>query len=116
MKAPDLNRAAAASWPGGPRYALRAIEKRVLLDYPHRIHVTAWFPDSMNPSYAGVYEAALPGEQRSELFACWDGGDWRQAAKTVEEAQAGRENGELWNEFREGMRWRGLAERPAAWD
>jgi hypothetical protein len=31
---------------------------------------------------------------------------------TVQEAHAGRESAELWTEFREGMRRRGLAERP----
>ncbi|MDB5826653.1 MAG: hypothetical protein JWQ73_873 [Variovorax sp.] len=55
------------------------------------MQLTTWFPDFISRSYAGVYEVALPGEQRSELFAYRTGEHWKQAMGTVQRRmQAGK--------------------------
>jgi hypothetical protein len=79
------------------------------------MQVTDWFPDVIRPYYPGVYEVALPNAQPSDLFASWDGENWRQATGTVEQAHAERETAGLWTELHDGMRWRGLAQRPQDW-
>ena len=71
--------------------------------------LTGWYPVDVHPVREGVFELHLRDDDRSPLYAFWDGAHFRQATDTVEAAYEAHDTGPLWPELEEGLKWRGLA-------